>query len=189
VMVNLAGEMSRCFMFAFRLSYSGRACHRVYASQAQEAFLEGHGQIRYDNLPAAVAKVLAGRNRTETQRWASFRSWYGFEAFYCEPGPAGAHEKGGVEGEIGRFRRRWFVPVPQVASLAELNGQLAQADAAEDGRHIALRAATVGEDFAAERPLLLPLPAEPFGTAAALWCWASLKMSMAASLGLSMCSR
>ena len=181
VMVNLAGEMSRCFMFAFRLSYSGRACHRVYASQAQEAFLEGHvaafgafggvpcGQIRYDNLPAAVAKVLAGRNRTETQRWASFRSWYGFEAFYCEPGPAGAHEKGGVEGEIGRFRRRWFVPVPQVASLAELNGQLAQADAAEDGRHIALRAATVGEDFAAERPLLLPLPAEPFDTAAALW--------------------
>jgi hypothetical protein len=42
VIVNLAGEMSRCFMFAFRLSYSGRACHRVYASQAQEAFLEGH---------------------------------------------------------------------------------------------------------------------------------------------------
>ena len=95
VVVNLAGELSRCFMFAFRLSCSGKACHRVYASQAQEAFLEGHvaafdaiggvpcGQIRYDNLPAAVAKVLTGRSRTETQRWLSFRSWYGFEAFYC----------------------------------------------------------------------------------------------------------
>jgi hypothetical protein len=23
-----------------------------------------------------VAKVLAGRNRTETARWLSFRSWY-----------------------------------------------------------------------------------------------------------------
>ena len=40
--VELAGQLARCFLFAFRLSYSGKACHRVYASQAQEAFLEGH---------------------------------------------------------------------------------------------------------------------------------------------------
>ena len=40
--VCLAGEMVRCFMFAFRLSCSGKGVHRVYASQAQEAFLEGH---------------------------------------------------------------------------------------------------------------------------------------------------
>ena len=93
----------------------------------------------------------------------------GFSAFYCEPGQAGAHEKGGVEGEIGRFRRRWMVPVPKVASLAELNGRLAEADAAEDARHIGYRASTVGEDFAAEAPLLLPLPAEPFDCAATLW--------------------
>ena len=86
----------------------------------------------------------------------------GFEAFYCQPGTEGAHEKGGIEGEIGRFRRRWFVPVPKVASLAELNARLAEADAAEDARHIAGRAATIGEDFAAERGLLLPLPPEPF---------------------------
>jgi transposase len=60
---------------------------RVYASQAQEAFLEGHvtafevtggvpfRQIRYDNLSPAVAKVLAGRSRTETQRWLAFRAF------------------------------------------------------------------------------------------------------------------
>ena len=60
-------------------------------------------QIRYDNLSPAVAKVLAGRNRTETARWLSFRAFYGFEAFYCLPGAEGAHEKGGIEGEIGRF--------------------------------------------------------------------------------------
>ena len=60
----------------------------------------------------------------------------------------GAHEKGGVEGEIGRFRRRWLVPVPRVASLAELNARLAEADAAEDARrHIEYRAATVGGGF------------------------------------------
>jgi transposase len=105
VTVELAGELSRCFMFAFRLSCSGKGVHRVYASQAQEAFLEGHvtafeacggvpfKQIRYDNLSPAVAKVLTGRSRTETARWLAFRAFYGFEAFYCQPGPEGAHEK------------------------------------------------------------------------------------------------
>jgi hypothetical protein len=181
VTVELGGQLSRCFLFAFRLSCSGKGVHRVYASQAQEAFLEGHvtafevmggvpfRQIRYDNLSPAVAKVLAGRNRTETQRWLSFRAHYGFEAFYCQPGPVGAHEKGGVEGEIGRFRRRWFVPVPRAASLVELNAWLAEADAAEDARHVAGRAASIGEDFAAERALLLPLPPEQFATAAVAW--------------------
>ena len=61
------------------------------------------------------------------------------------------------------------MPVPRAASLAELNARLAEADAAEDARHIAGRAATIGEDFAAERALLLPLPPEPFATAAVLW--------------------
>ena len=181
VFVELAGHLVKCYLFACRLSYSGKACRRVYACQAQEAFLEGHvaafeaaggvpwRHIRYDNLSPAVAKVLRGRSRTETQRWLSFRSWYGFEAFYCEPGQAGAHEKGGVEGEIGRSRRRWLVPVPKVASLAELNAHLAEADIADDARRIEHRAATVGEDFAAEQPFLLGLPSEPFDTAAVLW--------------------
>jgi len=93
----------------------------------------------------------------------------GFEAFYCQPGAEGAHEKGGIEGEIGRFRRRWFVPVPKAGSLAELNAALAEADAAEDIRHIAGRAASIGQDFAAERGVLLPLPPEPFATATVIW--------------------
>ena len=61
------------------------------------------------------------------------------------------------------------MPVPRAASLAELNARLAEADAAEDARHIAGRAASIGQDFAAERGLLLPLPPEPFATAAVLW--------------------
>ena len=56
-----------------------------------------------------------------------------------------------------------------MASLAELNARLAEADAAEDARHVAGRAAMIGEDFAAERGLLLPLPPEPFATASVLW--------------------
>ena len=125
--------------------------------------------IRYDNLTPAVSKVLEGRNRKENARWAAFRSWYGFDAFYCEPGIGGAHEKGGVEGEIGRFRRNFLVPVPRVASLADLNARLAEDDLKDARRHIEFRRNTVAADFAAEAPLLRPLPADGFDTGTALW--------------------
>ena len=181
VTVMLDGWEAACHLFAYRLSFSGFGVHRVYASCAQEALLEGHVaaftvtggvprvHIRYDNLTPAVSKVLEGRNRKENARWAAFRSWYGFDAFYCEPGIGGAHEKGGVEGEIGRFRRNFLVPVPRVASLADLNARLAEDDLKDARRHIEFRRNTVAADFAAEAPLLRPLPADGFDTGTALW--------------------
>ena len=54
-----------------------------------------------------------------------------------------------MEGEVGRFRRRHLVPVPEVASLAELNERLRAACEADLGRRIAGRAETVGEALAA----------------------------------------
>jgi transposase len=174
VWVRLAGEPVRCHLFTLRLSYSGKAVHRVYASQCQEAFMEGHAEafavlggvpfrhIRYDNLRSAVSQVCFGRTRVESQRWVAFRSHYGFDAFYCLPGKEGAHEKGGVEHEGGRFRRTHLVPVPEVETLAELNERLAVIDAAEDARHVHGSTASIGERFAAERELLAPLPGEEF---------------------------
>jgi Mu transposase, C-terminal domain len=125
-------------------------------------------QIRYDNLKPAVSRVLLGRNRAETDRWVAFRSHYGFDAFYCRPGHEGSHEKGGVEGEGGRFRRARCVPVPVVDSIEELNALLEAADDADDRRRIGNRSNSVGADWAFERELLRPLPAEPFDTALTL---------------------
>jgi hypothetical protein len=113
-------------------------------------------------LKPAVQRVLRGRDRAESERFIALRSHYGFDSFFCQPGPEGAHEKGGVEGEVGRFRRRHLVPVPQVASMAELNDLVAAGDAADDGRRIDGRAITVGEHFAVEVDALAPLPVEPF---------------------------
>ena len=153
-------------------------------------------RVRYDNLKAAVTRVLAGRERIESDRFTALRSHFGFDAFFCEPGIAGAHEKGGVEGEAGqsqdgrrgslagpatasgeagRFRRRHLVPVPRVESLAELNALLEAADRADDARHIAGRLATVGQVAEAEQPALRPLPAEPFDPTVALQAKADRK--------------
>lgn len=86
-----------------------------------------------------------------------------FDSFFCLPGIGGAHEKGGVEGEVGRFRRRHLVPVPEFDSIAELNEFLAQADVRDNDRYIRGRTQTVGQAAAQETALLRPLPVEgPF---------------------------
>ena len=172
--VILAGVKTKCYMFAFRLSHSGRAVHRVYPTQALEAFLEGHIdafeelggvptlQIKYDNLSPAVTQVLSGRARVETTRWALFRSHYGFDAFYCEPGINGAHEKGGIEGEVGRFRRTWLSPMPVVASLAELNARIREWDLRDERRRIGQKISTVAQDLSSDREHLAQLPRDRF---------------------------
>ena len=178
----IAGVVMKLFMFCLRLSHSGKAVHVAYANQSQESFLDGHvrafealggvpvGMIRYDNLKPAVIRVALGRERFEHPRFIALRSHYGYDSFYCLPGKDGAHEKGGVEGEIGRFRRRHLTPVPHVGSLAALNEALAAADARDDARRIGARAETVGAAAARELPLLRPLPGEPFDVAATLSC-------------------
>ncbi len=144
----------------------------AFCHQAQEAFFEGHvlafehfggvpARIRYDNLKAAVVKVLLGRDRLENERFMALRSHYGFDSFYCLPGIEGAHEKGGVEGEVGRFRRRHLVPVPRVARP----GRAERVD--RRGRRRRRRAADrpAGRHASARRPRpsaawLRPLPEE-----------------------------
>ncbi|WP_115789412.1 IS21 family transposase [Arthrobacter silvisoli] len=176
VWVVLNGVKTKCHMFVFRLSHSGKAIHRIYPTQAQEAFLEGHIEafnvlggiptkhIRYDNLTSAVTAVVfgQGRQRKENDRWVLFKSHYGFDAFYCQPGIAGAHEKGGVEGEVGWFRRNRLSPMPVVESLDELNARIKAWEEADERRRINDRIRTIGQDFETERPFLAPLPAEVF---------------------------
>lgn len=171
--VHLAGLPVKVHLFLMRLSASGRGYARAYLNEAQEVFLDGHvrafehyggvpGRIRYDNLKPAVVKVLKGRNRVESDRFVALRSHYGFDSFFCIPGIEGAHEKGGVEGEVGRFRRRHLVPVPHVDSLAQLNELIAKAMEKDDARFVAERRITVGEHFALEAEELRALPDEPF---------------------------
>lgn len=182
VYVVLNGMKTKCHMFIFRLSHSGRAIHRIYPTQAQEAFLEGHIEafkilggiptkhIRYDNLTSAVTAVVfgQGRRRRENERWVLFRSFYGFDPFYCQPGIAGAHEKGGVEGEVGWFRRNRLSPMPVADSLDELNDRIRAWEAQDEDRRINDRIRTIGQDFKIERPFLAPLPPEEFDPGLAL---------------------
>ncbi len=171
--VVLGGVATRVHLFVMRASFSGVAFCQASLVETQQAFLELHveafewfggvfAEIRFDNLSSAVKKVLKGRRRVESDRFVALRSHYLFASAFTTPGIEGAHQKGGVEGEVGRHRRNHLVPVPQVADLAELNQMLLAGCEQDLGRRIDGRPGTVGEAWAAERPLLLALPPEPF---------------------------
>src|SRR5579862_199317 len=169
---KLGGERRVLQFFAMRSMASGDAFHRAYTNATQQAFLEAHEHafayfdgvfrtLRYDNLASAVKKILRGRQREETERVIAFRSHWGFTSEYCNP--ASGNEKGGVEGEVGRYRRNVLVPLPEARDLSELNEKLLAACVASRNRTITGKDMTVGEAFQVEQAHLLPLAGESFG--------------------------
>ena len=174
--VEIAGQRRTVYLFVMRACFSGAAFVIAFERASQQAFLEAHVEafgffggtfalIRYDNLRSAVKQVLRGRRRVEQDRFVALRSHYLFESTFTRRGKQGAHEKGGVEGEVGRFRRRYLVPVPKVGSLKELNDLLEDGCFAELERRIAGRDESVREALRAEMRILRPLPVEEFDTA------------------------
>src|ERR1022692_3333203 len=170
-MAKLDGELCKLQLFAMRSMASGDAFHRAYTNATQQALLEGHEHAfdyfggvfrtwRYDNMTSVVKKILRGRQRIETDRIIAFRSHWGYRSEYCNP--AKGNEKGGVEGELGWYRRNCLVPVPEAKDLAALNAQLLAACVAHRDRTISGKSMTVGEASQYERAFLAPRAEEGF---------------------------
>jgi transposase len=171
---DLDGERVKLQVFTLRSMASGAAYHRAYLRATQQAFLEAHElafhyfggvfrRLRYDNLSSAVKKILRGQERELTARFIAFRSHWQYEASFCTPGEG--HEKGGVEGEAGYFRRNHWVPVPAASDLAELNAKLLEDCRLDESRILSGRTQSVGTLLLAEKEHLLLLPAEDFDLA------------------------
>ncbi|MCO6453617.1 MAG: IS21 family transposase [Caldilineales bacterium] len=169
--VEIAGELVKVQLFFMRLNYSRRVFVKAYPAQNQVAFFDGHVcafhhflgvplRLTYDNLKAAVQKVLEGRNRQEQDQFVAFRSHYLFESHFCTPGQA--HEKGGVEHVVGFIRRNFLVPIPQVDSWEALNVLLLAACLADDQRQVQGQTLAIAAGWEQERPFLRPLPGRDF---------------------------
>lgn len=167
----IGGEKQKVQLFSCRSMASGGAYHRAYLRTTQQAFFEGHELafryfggvfrvLRYDNLGSAVKKILRGYKREETTRFIAFRSHWGFESSFCTPGRG--NEKGGVEGEVGYFRRNHLVPLPEARDLEDLNEKLLAGCREDERRLIGQREESVGGGMAIEREYLLPLPEEAY---------------------------
>jgi transposase len=164
---SIAEQQVTVQLFVMRLCYSRRTFVMAFPAQRQEAFFEGHvrafqhfqgvpRRITYDNLKAAVQRVLTGHTRQEQQAFIVFRSHYLFESHFCTPGEG--HEKGGVEHSVGFDRRNFLVPIPQVAAFEALNAHLLGQCLADDHRQVKGQPTTIGEAWRLEQPSLRPLP-------------------------------
>lgn len=171
---DIDGERQKAYVFCMRSMASGGAFHCSFPHASQQAFLEGHerafayfggvfGLCRYDNLKSAVKKILRGHQREETTRFIAFRSHWGFQSEFCTPGEG--HEKGGVEGEGGYFRRNHMVPVPEVANWEALDELLLAGSRQDEQRWIGDRSQTVGAGMTLEREHLRALAEEGFDLA------------------------
>ena len=169
--VEMRGDRVTVQIFLMRLCYSRKLFVMAFPNQRQEAFFAGHVQafhhfqgvprrISYDNLKAAVQRVLKGRNRKEQETFIIFRSHHLFESHFCTPGQG--HEKGRVEKGVGFARRNFLVPIPKVDSFGVLNDHLLAACLADDQRRVDRQPMTIGAAWEMERPHLLPLPKKDF---------------------------
>ena len=172
--VTLDGARVKVQIFNMRSMKSGGSFHHAYLHATQQAFFEAHEAafayfggvfhvLRYDNLASAVKKIFRGYTRDEHTRFIAFRSHWQFKAEFCNA--AQPQEKGGVEGEVGMFRRNHLVPVPELANLEALNRQLLADCIADQSRQIGDRPALVGPMLVQERDHLLPLAKEGYDLA------------------------
>jgi len=118
--------------------FCGRLCHscdifvQAYLAANEETFLEAQQcmfeyfqgvpkRIIFDNAKVAVKEGF-GIYAKPQARYLSFSAHYAFKLDFCNP--AKGNEKGLVENLVGYARRNFFVPVPRISSLDELNRQL-----------------------------------------------------------------
>jgi len=133
---------------------------------SRQAFLEAHERaiayfggvfekIRYNNLKSELKRTHRGHQREEIVRFIAFRSHWDFGIGILTP--AEGHEKGGVEGEGGYFRRNHLVPIPNVGSWEEFDALLLRFPKEDEQRIIGERAQSVREGMLIERERLQAL--------------------------------
>ena len=172
VKIYLAGVLRTIHLFVMRFRFSGALFVRGYRAMDIECLLdglqrgfehfEGIPTVQMDNQKAAVAKVLRGRSRKETSAFAAFRAHYGFRSQYTMR--SSPDENGAVEATMGPAAR-WLVPIPSFARMADLNGYLEGCCERYMRHQIRDRSGLVGENFALEKPLLIPLPPRRYDAA------------------------
>lgn len=125
-------------------------------------------RITYDNTKVAVAQIVGGgKGRRLTQGFLQLRSHYLFDHHFCHVGRG--NEKGVMEGLVKFTRLNYFVPLPQVRDVAELNGYRSSPCAggrqAETGHDVLTGTAPAYRPRPAPRLFLLDLqpllPAQP----------------------------
>jgi transposase len=170
-LVSQGGQLRKVHFFVMVLPYSDAIYVQAFWHARTEMFWEFHRRafeylegvprrISYDNDKVLVSAITGTRSRRLTEGFLQLQSHYRFAEHFC--GANRPNEKGVVEATVKFARLKFFVPVPQVEDLDELNARLVEQCRRDLSRTLrgqqASKQVLLGEDQAA----FLPLPATPF---------------------------
>lgn len=172
--VAVGNTRRRLSFFVMVLCYSRMLYLEFTVSQSLEHFLYCHKnafdffghvpkKIMVDNLKSAVLRRIVGRPPVFNPRYLDFANHYGFTISPCNVGRG--NEKGRVENAVGYVKKNFLagLQIPDFAALGPAASNWLQT-VANVRIHGETRKKPV-ELFEAERPCLLPLPANGFDIA------------------------
>lgn len=163
----VAGKLHKVKFLVATLPHSNVYFAKAYPVERLECLLDGlesaflffggvPRRVVLDNTSLAVKRVLAGREREETDAFHGFRGAYPFHADFCAP--AKGWEKGSTEGGVRYTRNLCFRPLPSAASWAELNERIGHELLADQEARRLPDGRTARQAWLAEREHLRPLP-------------------------------
>jgi transposase len=167
VLVEVAGTEQKAWMLLVRLMYSGRDFAWLYDWQDQACFLDGlvrsfeyfggvPDRILFDNLQAAVRRVLVGSERELNRRFAELVAHYVFTP--CFARVRRGSDKGGVESRGKNVRLQHLSPIPSGSSLQEISEKLLARLERKLDRPRERGGRSIAELWEEERQVLDPLP-------------------------------
>jgi transposase len=169
--VAVGNTRRRLSFFVMVLCYSRMLYVEFTVSQSLEHFLACHKnafdffgrvpqKIMVDNLKSAVLRRILGRAPVFNPRYLDFANHYGFTIAACNLGRG--NEKGRVENAVGYVKKNFLAGL-EISDFAALGP--AVRNWLETVANVRIHGETrkkPGQLFEAERPCLLPLPANTF---------------------------
>jgi transposase len=167
----IGGERRKIHFFALDLPHPDACFVRAYPAERTEAFCDGHNaafaffggvprSILYDNTKLAVARILGDGTRQRARSFAELQSHYLFLDRFGRPGKG--NDKGKVEALVKHVQRSFLVPVPVVASFAELNARLERRCLDRLDDRVRGHAESIGERLDRDLAALQPRPPSPY---------------------------
>ena len=170
-LANVGGDLRKVAFFVMGLPYSDAFFVMAFERECTESYWEGHvrafeyfggvpNRISYDNSKVLVSKIIGPHERKLTDGFLQLQSHYLFRERFCRVGRP--NEKGVVEGLVKFTRLNFFVPVPQVGDLEELNARFAEQCRQDLKRRLRGKSGTKAQLLVEEHSAFLPLPCSPF---------------------------
>jgi transposase len=170
-LAKVSGVLRKVAFFVMVLPYSDVFFVMVFERECTESYWEGHvrafeffggvpQRISYDNSKVLVSKIIGPYERKLTDGFLKLQSHYLFREHFCRV--RRPNEKGVVEGMVKFTRLNFFVPVPQVRDLEELNLWLVQMCREDLKRQLRGKSGTKAELLKEDQSAFLDLPPVPF---------------------------